>query len=386
MALSPGSRFGSYEIVALLGAGGMGEVYRARDQRLGRDVAIKIVHAQARTDADRRRRFEQEARAAGQLNHPNILVVHDIGVHDDVPYLVSELLEGETLRARLARARLPPATVLDFALQIARGLQAAHDKGIVHRDLKPENLFVTPDGRIKILDFGLAKLREPVTLPAADTATAQLTEPGLVMGTAGYMSPEQVRGEDVDHRSDLFAFGAIVHEMATGEKAFDGPTGADSFSAILTRDPPDAGDRNPAIAPALGRIIRRCLAKSRAARFQSASDLCFAIDSVSQSGSAAVTGAVAPAPTSNRTLRAWIATGLILGTAAIVALAVWPRYFRSGVASAGVLTAAISPPWGSVFGQFAVSPDGRKIAFTSTGADGPRLWVRALDQLLVKPD
>ncbi|HEY3172567.1 MAG TPA: serine/threonine-protein kinase, partial [Thermoanaerobaculia bacterium] len=232
MTLASGSRLGPYEIVAPLGAGGMGEVYRARDARLGRDVAVKVLPASFSNDTDRLRRFEQEARAAGVLNHPNVTAVYDIGTVDGAPYVVTELLEGETLRSRLAGGPLAPRRAIEYSIQIAHGLAAAHEKGIVHRDLKPENLFVTRDGRVKILDFGLAKLTQPerggpqTSLP---TETAG-TEPGVVMGTLGYMSPEQVRGKPADARSDIFAFGAILYEMLSGQRAFHRETAADTMS------------------------------------------------------------------------------------------------------------------------------------------------------------
>ena len=215
-----GREIGSYKILALLGKGGMGEVYRAKDTRLGREVAVKILPTAFSTDADRLRRFEQEARAAGRLNHPNVLAIYDVGTYEGSPYIVSELLEGETLRDRMKGTALPPRKAMEYALQIARGLAAAHEKGIVHRDLKPENLFVTKDGRIKILDFGLAKLR-PKLGAAVDTGEPTLlkTDPGIVMGTVGYMSPEQVRGEETDHGSDLFSFGTILYEMLSGQQA-----------------------------------------------------------------------------------------------------------------------------------------------------------------------
>src|SRR5213078_3679011 len=219
MSLTLGTRFGRYEILAPLGAGGMGEVYRAKDPRLGREVAIKVLPASFSKDPDRLRRFEQEARAAGVLNHPNITAVYDIGTHEGAPYVVSELLEGETLRSRLAGGALSQRKAIDYAIQVAHGLAAAHEKGIVHRDLKPENLFVTRDGRVKILDFGLAKL---VQAQQSDQATATLidTQVGTVMGTAGYMAPEQVRGQAVDRRVDIFAFAAILYEMLVGKRAF----------------------------------------------------------------------------------------------------------------------------------------------------------------------
>ncbi|MEO8349441.1 MAG: serine/threonine-protein kinase, partial [Acidobacteriota bacterium] len=230
MTLSAGSRLGPYEILSLLGAGGMGEVYRAKDPRLGRDVAVKVLPASFSDDPDRLRRFEQEARAAGLLNHPNITAVYDIGAHLGAPYVVSELLEGETLRVELAGGRLSPRKAIDHAIQIAHGLAAAHDKGIVHRDLKPENVFVTNDGRLKILDFGLAKLTHVEDISSGrenlPTATAG-TEPGVVLGTMGYMAPEQVRGRPADARSDIFAFGAILYEMLSGKRAFHGDSAAD---------------------------------------------------------------------------------------------------------------------------------------------------------------
>ena len=220
MALIPGTRLGSYEILALLGAGGMGEVYRAHDSQLHRDVAVKVL-ANLSSDLDRLRRFEQEARAAAALNHPNILAVYQLGTHDGAPYLISELLEGETLRGQVSRSRLSMRKAVDYAVQIARGLAAAHEKGIVHRDLKPENVFVTRDGRVKILDFGLAKLFQPQEPSASGVSTlTEGTDPGVVLGTIGYMSPEQVRGERSDHRTDIFAFGTILYEMLAGKRAF----------------------------------------------------------------------------------------------------------------------------------------------------------------------
>jgi eukaryotic-like serine/threonine-protein kinase len=217
MALNPGTKLGPYEVVAPAGAGGMGEVYRARDTPLNRDVAVKVLPAAYSRDPDRLSRFQQEAQAVASLSHPNIMAVHDFGEHEGSPYIVAELLEGETLRERMRGGALPTRKATDYADQIARGLAAAHEKGIVHRDLKPENIFVTRDGRVKILDFGLAKLARPEGVPATDAATmVSQTEPGVVMGTVGYMSPEQVRGQTADHRSDLFSFGAILYEMLSG--------------------------------------------------------------------------------------------------------------------------------------------------------------------------
>ena len=244
MALSTGIKLGPYEIQSLIGAGGMGEVYRAHDVRLDRTVAIKVLPISCSADRDRLQRFAQEARAAAALNHPNILSIFDIGDNHGAPYIVSELLEGETLRDCLKRGSLSLRKAIDYAFQVARGLAAAHEKGIVHRDLKPENLFITNDGRVKILDFGLAKLTRPESArEGGDAPTMQAaTEPGVVMGTVGYMSPEQVRGKDADARADIFSFGAILYEMISGKRAFQGETAADTMSAILKEEPPELND------------------------------------------------------------------------------------------------------------------------------------------------
>ena len=275
MPLQPGSRLGPYEIVAPIGAGGMGEVYRAKDPRLGRDVAIKVLPASLSADADRLRRFEQEAKAAGVLNHPNLTAVHDIGTHEGSPYVVQELLEGETLRAALAGGKLSIRRAIDYSLQIMHGLAAAHEKGIVHRDLKPENIFVTNDGRVKILDFGLAKLVQTDDKPQATNLPTEAagTEPGVVLGTLGYMSPEQVRGRPADARSDIFSFGAILYEMLSGKRAFHGDSAADTMSSILKEDPPDISVTNQSVPLGLDRIVRHCLEKNPEQRFHSAHDV-----------------------------------------------------------------------------------------------------------------
>src|SRR5215471_9190092 len=320
----------------------MGEVYRAKDPRLGREVAIKVLPASFSQDADRLRRFEQEARAAGVLNHPNITAVHDIGTHDGTLYVVSELLEGETLRARLAGGPLPARKATDYALQIAHGLAAAHEKGIVHRDLKPENLFVTKDGRIKILDFGLAKLTHPqkpgVSVTEFPTQTAG-TQPGIVMGTVGYMSPEQVRGLAVDARSDIFAFGAILYEMLSGQRAFHGNTSADTMSAILMGEPPQLSAASPDVPPGLGRVVQHCLEKSPELRFQSARDVAFGLESLSDAAVTSRARDAAPVAPARRARR----IRLVAAGAGLVALAAAVVIFRSRTAGGPIDSIAVLP-------------------------------------------
>ena len=307
MNLTSGTKLGPYEIVSLLGAGGMGEVYRARDSRLKREVAIKVLPQALSLDADRLRRFEQEALATAALNHPNILAVFDIGTYEASPYVVSELLEGETLRERLSGGSLASRKALDYALQIAHGLAAAHEKGIVHRDLKPENLFITKDGRVKILDFGLAKLTQTDPGPHTSLPTmTHATEAGVTMGTAGYMSPEQVRGIAVDARSDIFSFGAVLYEMLSGKRAFHRDTPADTMSAILKEDPPDLNETNRNVSPALDRIVQHCLEKNPESRFHSASDIAFDLEHLSGVSSTGARATVAIEP-SRRGLPLWFA-------------------------------------------------------------------------------
>src|SRR5215469_5571096 len=321
MSLTSGTKLGPYEIIAPLGAGGMGEVYRARDPQLGRDVAIKVLPAYLSRDPDRLRRFEQQARAAAALNHPNILAVYQMGTYEGAPYLVSELLEGSTLRDQLLRGPLPVRKAVDYAIQIAHGLAAAHEKGIVHRDLKPENLFLTKDGRIKILDFGLAKLiHGPEVSESSSPTLTEGTEPGVTLGTVGYMSPEQVRGKVADNRADLFAFGAILYEMLTGRRAFHKPTSAETMSAILNEDPSAISQLTPGISPALHKVVQRCLEKNPEQRFHSASDLAFALEALSDTGSAP-SGAFTVAK--SRTSSAWViaAAGLVIALA--VGLGIW---------------------------------------------------------------
>jgi len=280
MVLTSGTKLGPYEIQAPLGAGGMGEVYRARDPRLDRSVAIKILPAGFSSDADRLQRFQQEARVLSSLSHPNLLAIFDVGNQNGSHYLVSELLEGESLRERLNAGPLPLRKAVDYGVQMANGLGAAHEKGIVHRDLKPDNIFITKDGRVKILDFGLAKPTQEVGGNAA-TLAGPATMPGVVLGTAGYMSPEQVRGKTADVRSDIFSFGAILYEMVAGQRAFRGDSSIETMNAILKDDPPEISTATKNISPAMERLIRRCLEKAPEERFQSARDLAFALDALS---------------------------------------------------------------------------------------------------------
>ncbi|HXY11364.1 MAG TPA: protein kinase [Terriglobales bacterium] len=382
MALTAGAKLGPYEILSPLGAGGMGEVYRARDTRLGRDVAVKILPESFAGDGERLRRFEQEARAVAALNHPNLLAIHDIGEQGGAPYIVSELLEGESLRAALDRAALPPRKTVEYGVQIAHGLAAAHEKGIVHRDLKPENIFLTKDGRTKILDFGLAKLAQSPTQSLNDlTLTSLRTEAGVVMGTASYMAPEQVRGEAVDARTDIFAFGAVLYEMLSGSRAFRQDTAAETMTAVLKHDPPELSGPVGIVSSTLDRIVRRCLEKNPEERFQSARDLSFALSALS--GSEASTAAHAPttaAPSRTRLL-AWAAVGLAMAAAAAV---IWFLAHRPEPTTRKQFSLAGSDEMS--ISHMALSPDGSTLAFVSpedsTGL--PLLYVQRIDSPAVK--
>jgi eukaryotic-like serine/threonine-protein kinase len=320
MRLAAGTKLNDYEILSLLGTGGMGEVYRARDSQLKREVAIKVLPHFVALDPNRLWRFEQEAQAAAALNHPNILAVYQFGNFEGAPYLVSELLEGDTLRQQLEHGPMPIRKTIDYGAQIAEGLAAAHDKGIVHRDLKPENLFVTKDGRVKILDFRLAKLTKDRS--ASDdqgTAINLGTEPGIVMGTAGYMSPEQVRGKAADHRADIFALGAILYEMLSGKRAFARPTSTETMTAILNEDPQAISQAAPSAPPGLQRVVQRCLEKNPEQRFQSASDLAFALEALSESGASATH----VADRVSRARRPWIVVVAALASLAALGIAWW---------------------------------------------------------------
>ncbi len=315
MSLTAGTKLGPYEILAPLGAGGMGEVYRARDEKLDRDVAIKVLPEAVAADPGRLARFEREAKAVAALSHPNILAIHDFGTHEGISYAVTELLEGETLRGKLDAGPIPQKQAVDYAVQIAKGLSAAHEKGIIHRDLKPENLFVLKDGHVKILDFGLAKRVETVSTGQDTTAptVSDLTVPGAVMGTLGYMSPEQVRGLAVDHRCDVFSLGAILYEMLSGKKAFKKGTAGDTMAAILRDEPPELSGSGRKVSSALDSIVRHCLEKDRDNRFQSAKDVVFALSE--QSSPAVTTSARLVAPQAGKRI-------VLFAVAALAVLAV----------------------------------------------------------------
>ena len=373
MTISSGTKLGSFEIVSRIGAGGMGEVWRAKDPKIGRDVAIKVLPASLVTDPDRLARFEQEARAAGTLNHPNLVTIYELGTHDGAPFIAMELLEGETLRDKLDRGAIPPRKSIEYAVQIANGLAAAHEKGIVHRDLKPENIFAMPDGRIKILDFGLAKLTAPENTPDDQTAKRG-TAPGTVMGTAGYMSPEQVRAIDVDHRSDIFSFGAILYEMLSGQRAFKRDSSVETMNAILKDDPPELSTTGIQVSPAIDRIIRRCLEKSAGERFQNARDLAFALEGLSGT-STQTSMSSGSAPSSRRPF--------VVAAAAVAALALLAALFFAGRISK---PDAAQPAMRQLtFGNGTVrsarfAPDGQTIVYGAAWDGKPlKLFQRRLD-------
>ncbi len=389
-----GTSLNQYRITATIGAGGMGEVFRARDTRLNRDVAVKVLPRDFASDADRLRRFEQEAKTLAALNHPNILTIHDAGVHEGAPYLVSELLEGRTLREEMNAGVLAVRKAADYALQIAHGLTAAHDKGVIHRDLKPENIFVTRDGRIKILDFGLAKLRatpkseirnptsaEAATVRIDSNAIVNATEPGMVLGTPNYMAPEQVRGEPVDHRTDIFAFGCVLYEMLSGTRAFRRNTPVESMNAILNEEPHELAETNPKIPSSLERIVTRCLSKRPDGRFQSATDLAFALEALTVLSTARLDRtAVIPPRSGVRPGLKWVI--IALSGLGVVLLGVIVSRRDSSRPQQITSWAEISPPHERFAARPApaVSPDGRQIAFWAVDAAGKLgLWVRSLD-------
>jgi serine/threonine protein kinase len=383
MPLPPGTKLGPYEIVALVGAGGMGEVYRARDARLRREVALKVLPASFAQDAERLRRFEQEARAVGTLNHPNILGIYDVGSHDGSPYLVSELLEGKNLRQHMDGSALPQRKAVDYGMQIARGLAAAHEKGVVHRDLKPDNIFVLNDGRIKILDFGLAKLVHENPLNESQTvdhAQSNNTTPGQVVGTVGYMSPEQVRGQTTDHRTDIFALGAILYEMLSGKRAFKRDSSVETMNAILKEEPEELQEITPNLSPGLDRVVRHCLEKNPVQRFQSAGDIAFDLETISsQSGGGSRLQAV-----SDERRSYW---KYAVGVLAVV-LALAGTYY-----AARERGPRLSPHFhqltfqrGTIYGaKFA--PDGQSILFSAAwnGAEKQQVYTTRTDALMSRP-
>jgi serine/threonine protein kinase len=390
MTLSAGSRLGPYEIVSPLGAGGMGEVYRARDTRLDRTVAIKVLPEHLSASPETRQRFEREARMISQLSHPHICALYDVGRDGDIEYLVMEYLEGQTLADRLAKGPFSLDQTLRCGMEIADALGKAHRQGIVHRDLKPANAMLTRSG-VKLLDFGLAKAMEPAISPAGMTALptrADLTQEGTILGTLQYMAPEQLEEKDADARTDIFALGATLYEMATGRKAFTGSTKASLISAILRDDPPPISQVQPLSPPALDRVVRTCLAKDPEDRWQSAADIKRELQWVAE---ASATGVAAPASvTSTRRIRERLAwTAFALATAAALIL-LGSLYLRRKPESSLLFQSSILPPEQAQFAfqgsPPAVSPDGRRIAF----AAGPpnalrRLWVRSFEGSVAQP-
>jgi eukaryotic-like serine/threonine-protein kinase len=379
VAVATVHRIGPFEVIAPLGAGGMGEVFRARDPRIGREVAIKVLPAEYARDPDRLRRFEREARAAGSLSHPNLVTIFELGTHDGSPYLAMELLDGATLRRKLqgrigsaTAAPFTQRTAIEIAIQIASGLAAAHEKGLVHRDLKPENVFITRDGFAKILDFGIVKLAGGDAIADSLMPTAPRTSPGMVVGTAGYMSPEQVAGAPVDHRSDIFSLGAVLYEMLSGHRAFQAPTSVETMNAILHQDPPPLDIEGNRVSPVLERIVRRCLEKEPRRRFDSAHDLTLALEAAAEGTSGSAARVAAPAVAARkRTVTRAITAAAVLAVAAIAFAAFWLGRETTLTAPApakrtGKLVRLTWEPGNDAHPT--VSPDGASFAF----ARGPR--------------
>ena len=390
MPLGAGTRLGPYEILSPCGSGGMGEVYRARDTRLDRTVAIKIIPAHLSDNADLRQRFEREARVVSSLNHPHICTLHDIGHVDGVDFLVMEYLEGETLADRLLKGPLPPEQFPRTAVEIADALDRAHKQGVIHRDLKPGNIMLTKAG-VKLLDFGLAKLGGPPPPSALSRLSALATEDkspltaeGTIVGTLQYMAPEQLEGKETDARTDIFALGTVLYEMATGQRAFKGKSQASLIAAILTSEPPPISSLQPMTPPALDRLVKNCLAKDPDERWQSARDLANELKWIVQGGSQAGLASPVRAHRERRETM-WISTSvLLLLTAAVLGV----LYYRAGkFEQEGVVCASILPPPGTRFiftsdvaGPPAISPDGRALVYEATDESGARrLWLRRLD-------
>ncbi|PWT90056.1 MAG: hypothetical protein C5B55_10295 [Blastocatellia bacterium] len=389
MTLVAGTKLGRYEIRSRLGEGGMGEVYRAFDTKLNRDVAIKVLPAEYSQNSIRLQRFEQEAQAAGALNHPNILAVYDVGSHENEPYVVSELLAGETLRERMGHGPVPQRKAVDYALQVARGLAAAHAKHIIHRDLKPENIFITEDGHVKILDFGLAKLIAPSDDERQSQVSTRkvLTDAGTVVGTVGYMSPEQVRGQTVDTRSDIFSFGAVLYEMLAGERAFHKDSTVETLNSILKDEPAELTSGNQTISPALERVVLHCLEKNADRRFQSASDVVFALENLSPS-SASVPAQEQPVVRKSRERFVWIALIALLLVAIVFASVLG---LRTRTNSAEIVRLPVAVPDNAYpvvdveEHNMALSPDGKYLAFIANSAGKQMLYVRPLNSLVAQP-
>ncbi len=379
MSLAAGAKLGPYEIVAPVGAGGMGEVYRARDTRLDRTVAIKILKAPQTENADAKERFDREARAISSLNHPNICHLYDVGEQDGVHYLVMEFLEGETLADRLHRGPLPLEQVLKYGIEICEGLEQAHRKGIVHRDMKPGNIMLTKTG-VKLMDFGLAKPLAPASSGLTETLATSpqpLTADGSVVGTFPYMSPEQVEGDEVDGRSDIFSLGAVLFEVVTGKRAFEGKSSLSICSAILERNPPPISFLIPKTPPALDHAIGRCLVKDRDERWQSIRDLGHELKWIAQDGPKPGVAAQAASPGKFRASIPWAVAAVL----ALVCIALAVKFAARAPQSARVVRSSLLPPQGSSFlpYSFAIAPDGNRLAFVVLGADGKTaLWVRGL--------
>jgi len=375
MPLTGGTRLGPYEVVSPIGAGGMGEVYRARDTRLQRDVAIKVLPERLAENEQALARFEREARVVAALSHPGILAIHDVGREGATAYAVMELLEGAALRDELRGGPLPPRRAAEYAAQAAEALAAAHDKGVVHRDLKPENLFVTRDGRLKVLDFGLAREERPSVGAGGETGSPTLvreTDPGSVVGTVGYMSPEQVRGDGVDHRSDIFSLGCVLHEMLSGRRAFARDTAAETMTAILREDPAPLAEAGRAIAPALERILSHCLEKKKELRFQSARDLAFDLASLSGSSAASTPNTLVRSGPSRRWLAATVGGLVLLG---LGYLAGRGSAARNPPAAGAVRFSQLTDLPGAESSP-SLSPDGKTLAFVARPSGNADVYVQ----------